>query len=172
MPTSLDQFVQQQLEAQGLTVKEFARRSGLGISHAYQVLRGERSKRPSAETFDAVARGLNMTPAEMAVAMGKGALEASPDETEWLALYRQLPTEHRPTVKQIVRNLAVQPTRQTPKRQAAETRMERGHEHQAPANGIAHQSDVDDSQTDNGRLPLYRALLNLFSARGMSPQRI
>jgi transcriptional regulator with XRE-family HTH domain len=107
VPIDLDRFAQQQLDAQGLTVKEFARRSGLGLSHAYQILRGERT-RPSAETFDAVARGLNMTPAEMAVAMGKGTESDDPEEVEWLALVRQLAPEKKPAARDYLRFMAAQ----------------------------------------------------------------
>ena len=118
MSMSLAQFAQQQRLAQGLTVKEFARKAGLGISHAYQILGGERP-RPSAETFDAVARGLSMTPAEMAVAMGRAAAGQDPDELETIAIYRQIDAEKRSAAKDMLRGLAVQPIRppRTSKRQ-------------------------------------------------------
>ena|SRR5580765_6071627 len=104
MTLSLGQFARQQIDAQGLSVKEFAARSGLGLSHAYQILDGKRP-RASSQTFEAVARGLSMTPAEMLVAMGKGTGSLDADETEMLALFRQVPLAQRLTLKQIVRSL-------------------------------------------------------------------
>jgi transcriptional regulator with XRE-family HTH domain len=125
----LSAFARRQLAAQGLSVKEFARRADLGLSHAYQLIRGERP-RPSAETFDAIARGLNMTPAEMAVAMGKGVVDLAPDEVEMLAIYRQVPPEEKPIIKRQLRGLAIPPT--TPnrtKRSASQKRSTTLEEH-------------------------------------------
>ena len=108
MSLALAQFAQQQIDAQGLTVKEFARRSGLGVSHAYQILRGQRPN-ASAETVEAVARGLSMTPAEMLTAMGKGAGGLAPDEAEVLAIFRQVPQERRDVVRDLLRAMGVKP---------------------------------------------------------------
>jgi transcriptional regulator with XRE-family HTH domain len=121
VPLTISQFVQQQLDSQQLTVKEFATRSGLGLSHTYQLLRGERKRGVTGETMDAIARGLKMTPAEMAVLMGRGAV-AVPDEIERIAIVRQISPEDWPAAKRMLLGLAAinttsDPTANTPGRQ-------------------------------------------------------
>jgi transcriptional regulator with XRE-family HTH domain len=102
------------LEAQGLSVREFSQRSGLGISHIYQILRGQRARRLSADTLDAFARGLGLTPAEMAAGMGRGT-SPSPEDIEWIALGRRVPADKVSAAKDMLRGLAVQPTQQRAK---------------------------------------------------------
>lgn len=107
MSLTISQFVNQQIASQHLTVKEFAARSGLGLSHAYQLLRGERKRGVTSETMDAIARGLRMTPAEMAVLMGRGDDSANvPDELERIAIVRQISPEDWPAAKRMLLGLA------------------------------------------------------------------
>jgi transcriptional regulator with XRE-family HTH domain len=103
MATNLSRFLRQQLDLQQLTEREFAARSGLGLSHVYQILRGER-KHTRGDTLDKVAIGLHMTPAEMANAMGRGSLLDDLDP-EIAALVRQVQIEDQPTLKSMLRGL-------------------------------------------------------------------
>lgn len=111
-PITLSQYTRQQIDAQGISVKLFAARAELGLSHAYQILRDERS-RVTPDTLEAVARGLSMTPAELLIGMGRAADALSADEAEMLALYRGTPDEQRPVVKGMLRGLVVRPTHPT-----------------------------------------------------------
>jgi transcriptional regulator with XRE-family HTH domain len=105
---SLAEFTRRQMTLLGIDAKTLSKRSGLGLSHIYQIIKGERP-RPSAGTLDAIARGFGMTPAEMAIAMGRATPEDDPEESELVALFRLVPTSQRQTVKQILRGLAIQP---------------------------------------------------------------
>lgn len=107
MPTNLGQFLRTQLDLQQLPEKEFSKRADMGLSHVYQILRGER-KHARADTLDKIAYALNMTPAEMAAAMGRGNSHVDLDP-ELAALLRQLPAEHRPTLKSMLRGLIPHP---------------------------------------------------------------
>lgn len=108
--TALGEFARREIKAQGLSVKDFASKSGLGLSHTYQILRGDRSKRTSAETVEAVARGLGLTPAELAVAMSHGAPDEDPQRAVVSALVRQVRREDLTTVERILRAFHVPAT--------------------------------------------------------------
>ena len=86
-----------------LTGAEFATRSGIGKSHAYQILKGERPQ-ATLETLRAVARGLGITPSELLAGMGEGA-EDEPEVAEMTALFRHLPKPERKTARQILNAL-------------------------------------------------------------------
>lgn len=105
MPLTPSQFIRQQRDTQQLSMKQFAARSGLGLSHAYQLLRGER-KSVSVETLDAIALGFGMTPAEMAAAMGKSETVMDPGQLAWNALYEQMDATTRSKVFPMVRAAA------------------------------------------------------------------
>lgn len=109
MPTPLSQFLRQQLVAQQLSEREFALRSGLGLSHVYQILRGDK-KHTRGDTLDKIAEALGMAPSEMQVAMGKGSTDLAPDDVEVLAAYRRVPAEKKETAKDLLHALGVQPT--------------------------------------------------------------
>lgn len=105
MPLTPGQFIRQQLDAQQLSMKQFVARSGLGLSHAYQ-LRNDERKRVSAETMDAIARGFGMTPAEASEAMGRGTATTGHDELERLAIVRQVSDADWPAAKRMLLGLA------------------------------------------------------------------
>ena len=109
MSTALSLFLSRQLDAMGLTAEQFARKAGLNASGIYQIVRGERIYVQD-RTLDKIAAALNMTPAEMALAMGKAAATEDPDEAEILALFRDVPTEKRSAAKDVLRGLGIQPT--------------------------------------------------------------
>lgn len=93
MPTPLSIFLEQQISLLGLTPDKFAKRARMTRSHVYFILNGDRVNVRS-DTLDKIAAAVGMTPAEMAMAMGKGDGTLSPSEAQWLAIIRQVPTEH------------------------------------------------------------------------------
>jgi len=101
----LAQYVFDRISERGETPEEFAVRNGINPSGLYKFLRGAYAE-PRQTTLDKIASGLNLTPAELLVATGKGAIEDDPEDAELLALIRRLPEEHRPTVKTILRELS------------------------------------------------------------------
>lgn len=115
MPTPLSTFLQRQLDSIGLRPDEFAKLAQMTRSHVYFILNGER-RNVRSDTLDKIAAALSMTPAEMAVAMGKAGPGDDPDETEVLALFRRVPVDKRPAATDMLRGLAVQPTRPTTNR--------------------------------------------------------
>jgi transcriptional regulator with XRE-family HTH domain len=117
MPLTLGRYVQQQIDAQKISVKQFAARGGLGLSHAYQILRDERQQLTPA-TLEGVARGLRITLPELFVALGKGTSELAPEELQVLSLYRQVPQERRPAATDMLRGLAIFPVDHPPTRRA------------------------------------------------------
>lgn len=167
MPISLSHFLRQQLAAQQLSEKEFALRSGVGLSHIYQMLRGER-KYVRGETLDRIAAGLGLTPSAMAVLMGKGAPDEDPDEAETLALYRMLPAEQKPMVKTIIRSLTTRadepvPTAKSPSLRIAKKQEALAHE---LTNGEVVEGPAQRSRRANGKLhPVHAA--RWFSPKGM-----
>ena len=67
------EFLDRQLTLRGLTPAQFARRADLGLSHVYQILRGDRSD-PRGTTLQKVAAALDLSPAQLALAgIGAGA---------------------------------------------------------------------------------------------------
>lgn len=156
MPTSLSQFIRQQLLAQQLSERDYALRSGVGLSHIYQILRGER-KHVRSDTLDKLAIGLNMTPAEMAVAMGRSAAtDVDPDEAEALALFRQVPPDMKDAAKGMLRGLAaetVQPTlrQSNGRRDGASTGRRK-----AEAAKAASHSNQGQTDTQGGVSTVYR----------------
>ncbi len=63
-PTPLGHFLQSQLDARHELASDFAVRAGLGVSHVYQILRGERIDIRKG-TLEKIAAGFGMTVAEM-----------------------------------------------------------------------------------------------------------
>jgi transcriptional regulator with XRE-family HTH domain len=102
--TPLAQFIFDRIRERGETPEEFAARIGINASGLYKLLRGAYAE-PRQATLDKIATGLSMTPAELFVAIGKGKTDTSPEETEILALYREVPHEQRPAVRLMLRGL-------------------------------------------------------------------
>lgn len=164
MPTPLSTFLQRQLDSIGLRPDEFAKLAQMTRSHVYFILNGER-RNVRSDTLDKIAAALRMTPAEMAVAMGKAGPSSDPDEVEMLALFRQVPAHKRPAATDMLRGLAVPPTRpQANRRQVAEAnrarsdllKLERGTD------------SGDDHAASNPLTPWYRRagdLLHAFNAQ-------
>lgn len=110
---ALQRFLQQELPKRGWSVEEFARRASISKSNGYLIIRdGKDNVRQ--DTFDNIADALNMSPAELAAAIGKSASASDTEEAELLALFRQVPSEHRPAAKQMLRGLRVEPVTKRP----------------------------------------------------------
>ncbi len=103
--TRLAQFVLDKIAERGETPEEFGVRNNINPSGLYKFLRGAYSE-PRQATLDKIAAGLNMSPVDLMVATGRGGADDNPDETELLAIYRQVPAAARPTVKSMLRGLA------------------------------------------------------------------
>lgn len=61
--TQLGVFLQSELQRRDLSPEEFGRRSGLGTSHIYQLIRGQ--KTPRQDTLDKIASGFGMGTADL-----------------------------------------------------------------------------------------------------------
>jgi transcriptional regulator with XRE-family HTH domain len=62
--TPLGHFLQSQLDARNELAADFAARAGLGVSHVYQILRGERGN-VRKDTLEKIAHGFGMTVPQM-----------------------------------------------------------------------------------------------------------
>lgn len=113
MSRALALFLRRQLEERGETAEQFGKRIGLNSSGIYQILREQRQYVQD-RTLDKIAEGLGMTPAEMAVAIGKGTPQDDPEESEVLALWRQLHPDRKPAAREILQGWAVQPINRGP----------------------------------------------------------
>jgi flavin reductase (NADH) len=60
-------FLDRQLVLRGLTPAQFAQRADLGLSHVYQILRGDRSD-PRGTTLQKVAAALGLSPTQLSLA--------------------------------------------------------------------------------------------------------
>jgi transcriptional regulator with XRE-family HTH domain len=117
--TPLPIYLRNELVRRGESKKDFARRNGISLSNLYLVLEGADNVRR--ETFEKIATGLGITPAELAAVTEGGGPSLSPDETETVVLYRQLPSERREWFRDLLRASAVPPTRLTTNRGRLDT---------------------------------------------------
>lgn len=108
VPALQNYFTAERLR-RGWTMRQAAQRSQISLSKAYAIANGEDNV--EFETFENIASAFGLTPAELAVAIGKGSPEDDPTEVHLLATYRQVPDERRSAVLDMVRGLAVQPIR-------------------------------------------------------------
>lgn len=173
----------QLMDSAGVSGAELARRLGSNKTSVSRWRTGEDLPRPHFVTEIADALGVDRT----MLLQAAGYLKPSPgedapaslvaadkDETEWLALFRQFPSDQRMTVTQIVRLLAVQPTRQAPKRPRG--RLDKEHERdQLRGRGLpsvnSPSGEDDDQHPDNRELasPL-RSLRALWKFLSPMPQ--
>lgn len=90
-------------------MRDAAKRSNISLSKAYAIVNGDDNV--EFETFENIATAFGLTPAELAIAIGKGSAEHDPAEARVVALYRQVPADKRPAAEDMLHGLAVQPTR-------------------------------------------------------------
>lgn len=157
MPLTPSQFMRQQFDAQDISIKTFSARSGLGLSHAYQLLRGER-KSVSVETMDAIARGFGMSPAEAAAMMGRGPITTGHDELERIAIVRQVSEADWPAAKRMLLGLATPPQLANGHRDDAAKRRPGGRR------ALDKRSHVEDESPDQGGLRGVFALVSFALA--------
>lgn len=122
VPITLGAFLQAKIDELGLTYDQFAKMAGMTRSHIYFIVNNQRTK-PRSDTIDRIAAALGITPADIFIALGKGAPLDDPERASLLALIRDLPPEHIHTVEQMVRPLTSQASRS---RSAAKRRGEGG----------------------------------------------
>lgn len=155
---ALANFLRNELPRRGWTIPEWAPRADLSVSAAYLIIRdGKDNVRQ--DTLDNIAASFNMAPAELLVAIGKGAADDSPARAPLVALLRQVPDADLGTVDRVVRPFAVAPTQQRTNRRADPSSKRR----EATAHKLE-RGDLDDPksgpeetlpscyQTTNGRL--------------------
>lgn len=105
---ALQQYLNAEIDRRGWSVREFARRAKISLSNAYLIVRdGEDNVRR--DTFENIASALFMSPAELAVAIGKGAATDDPKRVLIHAALRQVPDDQLETVELMIRGLAIQP---------------------------------------------------------------
>ena len=75
--SSFGEFLDRQLTLRGLTPAQFAQRADLGVSHVYQILRGDRAD-PRGTTLQKMAAALGLSPAQMALAQAQAQDDAGP----------------------------------------------------------------------------------------------
>lgn len=96
--TSIGPYLQSELIRRGLSPDELARRSGLGTSHIYQIIRSE--KRPRQDTLDKIAVGLGMTTGDLL-----RAVEAQSEDDPIEQAIRQRTAEMREAVRGTPRSM-------------------------------------------------------------------
>jgi transcriptional regulator with XRE-family HTH domain len=96
---TLGSYLRDELHRRDLSPEEFGRRSGLGTSHIYQIIRGEKPNVRQA-TVDRIAKGLSMTSAELLAA-----LNDDPDDDVIEQAIRQRTAEMREAVRDIPRGM-------------------------------------------------------------------
>lgn len=107
---ALQRYLQAELPRRSWSIPEFAARvDGMSQSNAYRIIRDGFDNVEFA-TFEAIAATLGMSPAELAVAIGKGSAVDDPEEAQVIAAYRQIAIEKRAAAFDMLRGLAVQPT--------------------------------------------------------------
>lgn len=106
---ALQQFFDAERQRRGWSMRETAKRSLMSVSKAYAIANGDDNV--EFETFENIAAAFGMAPAELAVAIGKGAADANPDDVEIMALSRQVAPELKTAAKDMLRVLASSFTR-------------------------------------------------------------
>jgi len=168
-PPSFADTLRQLMDAAGVTGSDLARALGSNKTSVSRWRTGEDLPRPMFVVR--IAQHLGVEPARLLEAAGYlPATEAEPArlptdqaEVEWLELFRQLPTEHRSPIQELLRLLAVPPARQPGKRRP--TRADKEHEReQLRRRGLAGlntpRGESDNSQSDNRQLPALVAFVH------------
>lgn len=106
---ALQQYFDAERQRRGWSMRETAKRSLMSVSKAYAIANGDDNV--EFDTFENIASAFDMTPAELAVAIGKGAADADPDDVEIMALSRQLAPEQKTYAKSMLRGLVAAVTR-------------------------------------------------------------
>lgn len=89
-------------------MRDTAKRSKMSLSKAYAIVNGDDNV--EFETFENIATAFSMSPAELAVAIGKGTASDDPKRVPIHAALREVPDEQLATVELMIRGLAIQPT--------------------------------------------------------------
>lgn len=104
---ALQHFFDAERTRRGWSMREAAKRSKISPSKAYAIANGDDNV--EFETFENIAAAFSMSPAELAVAIGKGAAGDDPRRVPIHAALRDVPDEQLATVELMIRSLAVQP---------------------------------------------------------------
>lgn len=139
MTDALRAFLRRQLDLRDESVPQFANRTGLNASGLYQILRGQRQY-VADSTLDKIAKAFNMTPAEMASAMGRGG-ELTPEETSLLAAYRDAEPDKRPMAVTFLASLRRRTTANSPIYPTAKSREQAKREMQDKRRKQANSAD-------------------------------
>lgn len=112
--TALQHFFDAERLRRGWSMQEIAKRTQMSRSKAYAIVNGDDNV--EFETFENIASAFSMSPAELAVAIGKGAASDDPKRVPIHAALRQVPDEQLATVEMMIRGLAapVQPLHKGP----------------------------------------------------------
>jgi transcriptional regulator with XRE-family HTH domain len=150
----------------GLSKADLNRASDVGDSNISRWLTGGR--RPTPANLEKIAPVLGVSYEDLMRMCGylPGAPTAvgatDPDETEMLALFRQVPDERRGAAKMMLRGLAVQRTRPVAnRRQIAEANRKNG----TVLKMQSVQDEGDDQAAKRGLPPWYSRLLRPFASR-------
>src|SRR5436309_734111 len=100
---ALQHFYDAERQRRGWSVRKTAHETKMSVSKAYAILNGEDNV--EFETFENIATAFNMTPAELATAIGKGRPVDDPTEVEVLARYRAVPAEKKLAAIDMLRGL-------------------------------------------------------------------
>lgn len=105
---ALQHFFDAERQRRGWSMKEAAERSRISLSKAYAITNGDDNV--EFQTFENIAAAFGMTPADLAVVIGKGSADHDPDETHVLVTFRQIPEHKRDAAKEMLEGL-VKPIR-------------------------------------------------------------
>lgn len=107
---ALQHFFDAERQRRGWSMREIANRTKMSRSKAYAIVNGDDNV--EFETFENIATAFDMTPAELATAIGKGAPQDNPAHALGVALFRAVPVEKQPAAIDMLRGLTtVEPTR-------------------------------------------------------------
>lgn len=122
---ALQHFFDAERLRRGWSMRDAAKRCKISLSKAYAIVNGDDNV--EFDTFENIAAAFGLTPAELAVAIGKGSPEDDPAEARVIALYRQIAAEKRETAADLLSALAAPPARPRAKSRvdASAKRLER-----------------------------------------------
>src|SRR5256885_1021344 len=98
---ALQQFFEAERLRQGWSMREAARRCNISTSKAYAIANGDDNV--EFETFENIAGAFKMSPAELAVAIGKGPPHEDPELVIQQSLLRQAAPEKRGMITEFLR---------------------------------------------------------------------